>query len=200
MRNRSSANEGKWIGSGSAPPIDIVTLRQVTGVGIQPQANERGEYEIPGIYTHIPPSRMLQGPFIPNRRIPPSSSSTIQPASQGQASSSTVANDAQTSSVVNVAVNEAPEQPSDNGTESVIDKGGRMPPSSVAESQGTKRKAPSDDEGTDDDGVAPPSKRQRVSSPQVEDVRMESLPVPIIIDNPPESTSSINDSSGERSF
>jgi hypothetical protein len=194
MRNRSSANEGKWIGNGSAPPIDIVTLRQVTGVGIQPQANERGEYEIPGIYTHIPPSRMLQGPFVPNRRTLPSSSGTSQPASQGQASTSAVANNAQRGPLVSVAINEAPEQPSDNRTETVIDPGGRIPPSSVPESQGKKRKAPSDDEGADNDGMAPPSKRQHVSSPQVEDVQMEPLPVSTTVNIPAESTSSSNDS------
>ena len=196
MRNRSSANEGKWIGSGSAPPIDIVTLRQVTGVGIQPQANERGEYEIPGIYTHIPPSRMLQGSFIPNRRIPPSSSSANQSVSQGQASSSTVVNDPQTSSVVKAAVNEVPEQPS----EPAIDQGGEVPSSSVAESQGKKRKAPSVNEDTSDDGAPPPSKRQRVSSPQVEDVQMESLPVSTTVDIPADSTSSSKNSSGEPSL
>jgi hypothetical protein len=162
-----------------------VTLRQVTGVGIQPQANERGEYEIPGIYTHIPPSRMLQGSFIPNRRIPPSSSSASQSVSQGQASSSTIVNDPQTSSVVKAAVNEVPEQPS----EPVIDQGGGMPSSSVPEGHGKKRKAPSISEGTSDDGAPPPNKRQRVSSPQVEDVQMESPPVSTTVDIPAASTS-----------
>lgn len=62
MRNRASGNEGKWVGPGSAPPIDIVTLRQVTGVGVQPQPQVNaasGEFEIPGIYTNIPADRLL---------------------------------------------------------------------------------------------------------------------------------------------
>jgi hypothetical protein len=148
IRNkRASVQNGikdKWIGSGSPPPIDIVTLRQVTGVDIQPQTNERGEYEMPGIYTHIPPSRMLQDSAIPNRRIPPSLSRASQSVSQAQESSSTIINDAQTTSSVNVTVNEVPERPS----KPVINQGGGVPP--IAEVQAKKRKA-----STGDDGAPP---------------------------------------------
>lgn len=200
MRNRSSANEGKWIGTGSAPPIDIVTLRQVTGVGIQPQPNERGEYEIPGIYTHIPPSRMLTGQFIPARRYPPPSTSTSQSALQGQASTSTAGNEASTSTAVNPATNDNAEMPPPAAPEPKPDESaGPSQPTPASESKTKKRKALSDNEA-DDIEVSPPTKRQRVSSPQMEDVQMQHA---VQSNTPAGSTQSPHpndDSPGERSF
>ncbi|KAG8833912.1 hypothetical protein FRC17_009871 [Serendipita sp. 399] len=67
MRNRN-ASGAKWIGDGPQPPIDIITLRQVTGVGPQLQANESGEFEMPGIYTNIPANRLLGEQHLPLHR------------------------------------------------------------------------------------------------------------------------------------
>ena len=40
---RKRKEDGQWIGEGAPPPIDIITLRQITGVGPQPRFNDRGE-------------------------------------------------------------------------------------------------------------------------------------------------------------
>ncbi|PVG04302.1 hypothetical protein CPB86DRAFT_212248 [Serendipita vermifera] len=153
MRNRAN-NEGRWIGEGIPPPIDIVTLRQVTGVGTQPRVNERGEVEIPGVFTNIPPSKLINAEMLHGPRtlgLPPLASMF----GSGEASTSSTATNTTTTEAESQATTAAPPQSDGTSTPSP-----RLTEQRI-EAPSKKRKEMSEDEHEDE----PAAKRPRLSSP-----------------------------------
>jgi hypothetical protein len=186
---RRRKEDGQWIGEGAPPPIDIITLRQITGVGLQPRFNERGEYEIPGTYKNINRSlNRLQGPPTGNS-VPEVSMS--DPSTNEQASTSTALPvDGAPSTLMATSDNNATPSASPLPTEvnhiaigrlSMEDAAVPQPqpqqrspapihvPTHGHEGRGKKRKASRDhgDRDIDEDETAAPSlKRRRALSPQ----------------------------------
>jgi hypothetical protein len=150
MRNRANS-EGRWIGEGSAPPIDIVTLRQVTGVGVQPRVNERGEVEIPGVFANIPPSKLINAEMLHAPRplvLPP-----LAFYQSGEASTSSAGINATTTEANSQATPVAQSQLDSSDTPS--------PQIADVPSSSKKRKEMSEDELEDEHTT----KRPRLSSP-----------------------------------
>lgn len=203
MRNRAT-NEGKWIGPGLQPPIDIITLRQVTGVGIQPQQAGPNEYEIPGIFAHIPAALVQTGKRV-KRPSPPSVSPPMQPVASTSSSmpnvstrDGTVATTMATGSESGFQARLGDSEPQEVGIEEVS-------PDASPDDKGKKRKAEGvdgDDDAIQEDGDEPPTKRRRVSSLPKQDMQMqpsssvESLAVTAGSSQAPLT----NDSIGENSF
>lgn len=178
MRNRA-ANEGRWVGQGPPPPIDIITLRQVTGVGIQPQETAQGEYEIPGVYENIPASHVMTASIL-RKSNPSSASSSVNPS--GQPSNSITPRQEEAAAVA------------DSGNTSTNDSNSTEKPDKAApadvhaesspEGKAKKRKADYLEEEDEllDDAEQPAAKKRRLSVVRMEDVQMhpstsvESLP------------------------
>jgi hypothetical protein len=186
---RKRKEDGQWIGEGAPPPIDIITLRQVTGVGLQPRFNERGELEIPGTYKNINRSlNRWKGPSTsnvvpevsmsdPSTNEHASTSTTLPPSGTASALIATSDNNASPlASTLPTAVNDIP-----IGRLSMEDAAlPRPPPQQHSpapipaptyghQGRGKKRKASRDhgDRDIDEDETAAPSlKRRRALSPQ----------------------------------
>ncbi|KAG8750821.1 hypothetical protein FRC14_000189 [Serendipita sp. 396] len=159
MRNRN-ASGAKWIGDGPQPPIDIITLRQVTGVGPQLQASESGEFEMPGIYTNIPANRLLGEQHLPRPRA---GRASLAGSPANEASVSSTSGDG--GDVTTMASASQPPPPPPSTVESMEESmTNEEPPSSpIEQASGKKRKAESDlddEDMTDPDG-AHNAKRQR---------------------------------------
>ncbi|KAG8850809.1 hypothetical protein FRB91_008768 [Serendipita sp. 411] len=174
MRNRN-ASGAKWIGDGPQPPIDIITLRQVTGVGPQLQASESGEFEMPGIYTNIPANRLLGEQHLPRPRVGRASLAG-SPANEASVSSTSGVTPQTQKNEIEVGLSQAteattmasasqPPPPPPSTVESMEESmTNEEPPSSpIEQASGKKRKAESDlddEDMTDPDG-AHSAKRQR---------------------------------------
>jgi len=186
---RKRKEDGQWIGEGAPPPIDIITLRQITGVGLQPRFNERGEFEIPGTYKNINQSL--------NRWKDPSTTNVVpevsmsDPSTNEHGSTSTaIPLDGATSTLMAISDDKTSPSASALPTEvndvaidrlSMEDVAFSQPrpqqhspvpthvPTHGPEGRGKKRKASRDhgDREIDEDETAAPSlKRRRALSPQ----------------------------------
>lgn len=171
---RKRKEDGQWVGQGAPPPIDIITLRQVTGVGLQPRFNERGELEIPGTYSNIPASRAV----LSSLRIDKS-----PPATNVQASNVTGPSGTSAQLPVPIPPTLQSSEGNDVAMESLVVEDQAVPPPSsplsqrlpspivpdAPEGRAKKRKASRDHGASntdDEERAAPSTKRRRAASPR----------------------------------